>query len=97
MAGTFYPIKGVPDDPFTPGTKFRQEINRWMEDRKNKKQVDLFMLALRDMQKTDYQELLSYYRIAGKLKSCHPLLRCIFSRPRRHPFVSIARMGWCAI
>lgn len=47
----------------------RQNIDQWSSKKSNKKQVDLFIMALDKMQKRDPKDRLSYFQIAGIVAS----------------------------
>jgi hypothetical protein len=67
----YYPITGipVPDCDLRAGINrevpLRQDIDEWSTNPRNKRQVDLFILALEKLQKRDPKERLSYFQIAG--------------------------------
>lgn len=54
-----------PDDGINRKVFVRQDIDEWSSKKSNKKQVDLFILALDKFQKLDPKERLSYFQIAG--------------------------------
>ena len=43
----------------------RQDIDEWSTNQRNKRQVDLFVLALEKLQTKDPNERLSYFQVAG--------------------------------
>lgn len=68
----FYPIEARfpaidsdPNDGVNRKVFIRQNIDKWSSKKSNKKQVDLFILALAKFQKSDPKERLSYFQIAG--------------------------------
>ncbi|KAJ5780085.1 hypothetical protein N7457_005245 [Penicillium paradoxum] len=54
-----------PDDGVNRKVFVRQDIDEWSGKKSNKRQVDLFILALDKFQKLDPGEKLSYFQIAG--------------------------------
>ncbi|OQD96201.1 hypothetical protein PENVUL_c096G02586 [Penicillium vulpinum] len=54
-----------PDDGINRKVFVRQDIDEWSCKKSNKKQVDLFILALNNFQKLDPKERLSYFQVAG--------------------------------
>ncbi|KAJ5784169.1 uncharacterized protein N7518_009846 [Penicillium psychrosexuale] len=54
-----------PDDGINRKVFVRQDIDEWSGKKSNKKQVDLFILALDNFQKLDPKERLSYFQVAG--------------------------------
>ncbi|KAJ5541865.1 hypothetical protein N7461_007868 [Penicillium sp. DV-2018c] len=54
-----------PDDGINRRVFVRQEIDEWSSKKSNKRQVDLFILALDKFQKLDPKERLSYFQVAG--------------------------------
>lgn len=75
----YYPIVGIPV-PDTDSDKripvpdsggmnkmvpVRQDIDEWSTNQRNRRQVDLFILALEKLQKKDPNERLSYFQLAG--------------------------------
>ncbi|CAI7673953.1 unnamed protein product [Penicillium viridicatum] len=54
-----------PEDGINRKVFVRQDIDEWSGKRSNKKQVDLFILALDNFQKLDPKERLSYFQVAG--------------------------------
>ncbi|KAJ5253116.1 hypothetical protein N7489_003526 [Penicillium chrysogenum] len=54
-----------PDDGINRKVFVRQDIDEWSSKKSNKKQVDLFILALDNFQKLDPKERLSYFQVAG--------------------------------
>jgi hypothetical protein len=67
----YYPIAGIPVPDSDPSAGInrevpvRQDIDEWSTNQRNKRQVDLFILALEKLQKKDPKERLSYFQIAG--------------------------------
>lgn len=68
----FYPIEARfpaigsdPDDGVNRKVFVRHNIDEWSSKKSNKKQVDLFILALAKFQKSDPKEKLSYFQVAG--------------------------------
>ncbi|CAG7929405.1 unnamed protein product [Penicillium olsonii] len=68
----YYPIKpryptsdSDPKDGINRKVFVRQNIDEWSSKKTNKKQVDLFILALARLQKLDPKERISYFQIAG--------------------------------
>ena len=62
-----FPLKDSnPDDGINRKVFVRQDIDEWSGKRSNKKQVDLFLLALDRFQKLDPKERLSYFQVAGR-------------------------------
>lgn len=55
-----------PGDGINRKVFVRQDIDEWSGKKSNKRQVDLFILALDKFQKLDPGERLSYFQIAGK-------------------------------
>jgi hypothetical protein len=53
------------DDGLNRRVFVRQEIDEWSGKRSNKKQVDLFIMAMDKLQKKDPKERLSYFQVAG--------------------------------
>ncbi|KAJ5200889.1 hypothetical protein N7449_005692 [Penicillium cf. viridicatum] len=61
-----FPVKDSnPDDGINRKVFVRQDIDEWSGKKSNKKQVDLFILALDNFQKLDPKERLSYFQVAG--------------------------------
>ncbi|KAJ5346417.1 hypothetical protein N7541_008899 [Penicillium brevicompactum] len=54
-----------PDEGINRKVFVRRDIDEWSSKKSNKKQVDLFILALDIFQKLDPKERLSYFQIAG--------------------------------
>ncbi|KAJ5173461.1 uncharacterized protein N7500_001392 [Penicillium coprophilum] len=54
-----------PDDGIHRKVFVRQDIDEWSAVKSNKRQVDLFILALDRFQKLDPKERLSYFQVAG--------------------------------
>ncbi|CAI7654190.1 unnamed protein product [Penicillium glandicola] len=54
-----------PHDGINRKVFIRQDIDEWSGKKSNKKQVDLFILALDNFQKLDPKERLSYFQVAG--------------------------------
>lgn len=62
-----FPLKDPsPDDGINGKVFIRQDIDEWSGKRSNKKQFDLFLLALNNFQKLDPKERLSYFQVAGR-------------------------------
>jgi hypothetical protein len=55
-----------PDDGINRKVFVRQDIDEWSSKKSNKKEVDLFILALDNFQKLDPKERLSYFQVAGR-------------------------------
>lgn len=66
-----------PDDGVNRKVFVRQDIDEWSGKKSNKKQVDLFILALDNFQKLDPKERLSYFQVAGRYSSMTFLLQCL--------------------
>ncbi|KAJ5375867.1 hypothetical protein N7517_007873 [Penicillium concentricum] len=54
-----------PDDGINRKVFVRQDIDEWSGAKSNKKQVDLFIHALDNIQRLDPKERLSYFQVAG--------------------------------
>ncbi|CAG7969261.1 unnamed protein product [Penicillium salamii] len=54
-----------PNDGINRKVFVRQDVDEWSSKKSNKKQVDLFILALDRFQKLDPKERLSYFQVAG--------------------------------
>lgn len=78
-----FPAKdSSPDDGINRKVFVRQDIDEWSGKKSNKKQVDLFILALDYFQKLDPKERLSYFQVAGRsclqfMSFCSRYLTCI--------------------
>lgn len=66
-----------PNDGINRKVFVRQDIDEWSSKKSNKKQVDLFILALDRFQKLDPKERLSYFQIAGMFLYCHLISRIV--------------------
>ena len=61
---TTYPITGVPLVSGQP-LPLRQEITAWVEEPKNKRQVSLFLRALRAIKEMPIEDKTSFFQLAG--------------------------------
>lgn len=81
-----------PDDGINRKVFVRQDIDEWSSKKSNKKQVDLFILALDNFQKLDPKERLSYFQVAGK--SSGGLLFTVFdTHLTRYSWTTLCTMG----
>ena len=66
-----YALKGIPlptvPDPKHP-IPVRQDIDAWYSNPDNAVQVSLFIQAMIKFQKTDFNNMLSYYQVSGLLR-----------------------------
>lgn len=60
-----FPEGSSTDDGLNRRVFVRQEIDEWSGKRSNRKQVDLFIMAMDKFQKKDPKERLSYFQVAG--------------------------------
>lgn len=61
-----FPEKGSdPSDGLDRRVYVRQNIDEWSGKRSNKRQVDLFIMAMEKFQKLDPKDKISYFQIAG--------------------------------
>lgn len=60
-----FPEGSSTDDALNRRVFVRQEIDEWSGKKSNKKQVDLFIMAMDKLQKKDPKERLSYFQVAG--------------------------------
>jgi hypothetical protein len=62
---TRYPEGSTSDDGVNRKVFVRQDIDDWSGKKSNKKQVDLFIMAMDKFQNKDPKERLSYFQVAG--------------------------------
>ncbi|KAF3394050.1 Tyrosinase [Penicillium rolfsii] len=60
-----FPTGSSSEDGLNRKVFVRQEIDEWSGKKSNKKQVDLFVMAMDKFQKKDPKERLSYFQVAG--------------------------------
>lgn len=63
--GRFPEQDSNPDDGLNRRVYVRQNIDEWSSNKSNKRQVDLFIMALEKFQKLDPKDKISYFQIAG--------------------------------
>lgn len=61
-----YPIQGIPVPPGQP-LPLRKNFNDWSNNHEQSISVSLFIRALQKWYSVEYDNLLSYFRIAGEL------------------------------
>lgn len=82
-----------PNDGINRKVFVRQDVDEWSSKKSNKKQVDLFILALDRFQKLDPKERLSYFQVAGTSNPMNRQSQYLTERSIRYSRSAICTMG----